>query len=175
MTPSSAGTGDLVIVSGATFDPASTVVFGDVEAEVQAITPTRIAAVVPADLDAFVDVVVHDDEGDTTGVMTDFEFTDPTPSVTGVVPPTGPKAGGQVVQITGTNLYQYTLKQPELAIKTLQAAIGNLPDNQDLGVLLGIAYEQTGDTANAKEAFQSVLDQNPENPAAQAGMARLGS
>jgi tetratricopeptide (TPR) repeat protein len=73
------------------------------------------------------------------------------------------------------NLYQYTLKQPELSIKTLQEAMSNLPDNQDLGVLLGIAYEQTGDTASAKQAFQSVLDQNPQNPAATAGMARIGS
>lgn len=73
------------------------------------------------------------------------------------------------------NLYQYTLDQKELGIKTLQEAIVNLPDNQDLGVLLGIAYEQTDDKVNAQAAFDAVLKLNPDNAAAQAGVARLAA
>ena len=73
------------------------------------------------------------------------------------------------------NLYQYTLNQKDLGIKTLQAALVNMPDNQDLGVLLGIANEQNGDKDAASAAFQQVLKLNPENAAAKAGVARLGA
>jgi Flp pilus assembly protein TadD len=73
------------------------------------------------------------------------------------------------------NLYQYTLNQKKLAIKTIQEARRNLPDNPDLGVLLGIAYEQIHDKTNARAAFKAVLGQNPANAAAQAGMKRLGA
>jgi tetratricopeptide (TPR) repeat protein len=71
------------------------------------------------------------------------------------------------------NLYQYTLDQKDLGITTLKDAIVNLPDNQDLGVLLGIAYEQNGDVDEALVTFETVLTQNPGNAAALAGVERL--
>jgi tetratricopeptide (TPR) repeat protein len=71
------------------------------------------------------------------------------------------------------NLYLYTLDKPDLAIKTYQDALKNLPGNQEIQVLLGIAYEQSGDTAQAKETFQAVLQQNPNNSGAQAGLKRV--
>jgi tetratricopeptide (TPR) repeat protein len=71
------------------------------------------------------------------------------------------------------NLYLYTLDQPDLAIKTYQDALKNLPGNQEVAVLLGIAYEQSGDKAKAKTAYQTVLESNPNNAGAQAGMKRV--
>lgn len=71
------------------------------------------------------------------------------------------------------NLYLYTLDQAEIAIKTYQEALRNIPDNQELQVLLGIAYEQSGDKASAKATYQAVLQQNPANAAAQAGLERV--
>jgi tetratricopeptide (TPR) repeat protein len=71
------------------------------------------------------------------------------------------------------NLYQYTLNQKDLGIKTIIEARRNLPDNPDLGVLLGIAYEQIADKDHARAAFQEVLSQNPANVAALAGLKRL--
>lgn len=71
------------------------------------------------------------------------------------------------------NLYLYTLDQKDLAVKTYQDALNSLPDNQDLQVLLGIAYEQSGNKEKAKETFQSVLNKNANNAAAAAGLKRV--
>jgi len=71
------------------------------------------------------------------------------------------------------NLYNYTLHQSALGIKTIQEARRNLPDDPDLGVLLGIAYEQTGNKATARAAYEAVLKKDPRNAAATAGMKRL--
>jgi Flp pilus assembly protein TadD len=71
------------------------------------------------------------------------------------------------------NLYLYTLNQKDLAIKTYQDALRNLPGNQDLEVLLGIAYEHAGDKAKARSTYQQVLGQNANNAAAQAGLKRV--
>ncbi len=82
-----------------------------------------------------------------------------------------PKAQNPYMNLA--NLYLFTLKQPDLAIKTYQEALKNIPNNQDLEVLLAIAYEQSGDKANAKTTYQLVLSQNPNNTAAQAGLKRV--
>lgn len=71
------------------------------------------------------------------------------------------------------NLYLYTLDKKDLAIEVYEDALRNSQDNQDLMVLLGIAYEQSGDKDNARETFQAVLDKNAQNAAAQAGLKRL--
>jgi tetratricopeptide (TPR) repeat protein len=73
------------------------------------------------------------------------------------------------------NLYIYTLNKKDLGIKTYQDALNNLADNQELEVLLGIAYEQSDDKANAVATFQKVLTQNPNNAAAAAGLKRVQS
>lgn len=71
------------------------------------------------------------------------------------------------------NLYLYTLNKKDLAIKTYQDGMANSPDNQDMQVLLGIAYEQAGDKDSARQTFQNVLDKNSQNTAAQAGLKRV--
>lgn len=83
-----------------------------------------------------------------------------------------PKSATAYVNLA--NLYQYTLDQKDLAIITLGEAQRNLPDNPDIGVLLGIAYEQSGQTDNARSAFDAVLAQDASNAAAQAGLTRIG-
>ena len=82
-------------------------------------------------------------------------------------------AGAITAHINLANLYNYTLNQKQLGITTLQTGLRSLPDNPDLGVLLGIAYEQNKDPGNARTAFDAVLKQDPANPAAHAGIARL--
>lgn len=82
-----------------------------------------------------------------------------------------PKAVNAYINLA--NLYLYTLNQKDLAVKTYQDALRNLPGNQDLQVLLGIAYEQSGDKDNARSTYQQVLGQNANNAAAQAGLKRV--
>lgn len=82
-----------------------------------------------------------------------------------------PKVANPYINLA--NLYLYTLNQKDLAIKTFQNALSNLPGNQDIQVLLGVAYEQSGDKANAKATFEQVLSQNPNNTSAQAGVKRV--
>jgi tetratricopeptide (TPR) repeat protein len=72
------------------------------------------------------------------------------------------------------NLYIYTLNKKDLGIKTYQEALKNLPDNVDVQVLLGIAYEQNDDKANARQWFEKVLAADPDNAAAAAGLKRVG-
>jgi tetratricopeptide (TPR) repeat protein len=71
------------------------------------------------------------------------------------------------------SLYLYTLDQPDKAIKTYQDALKNMPDNQEVQVLLGMAYEKSGEKTKAKETYQDVLEANPNNTAAQAGLKRV--
>jgi len=71
------------------------------------------------------------------------------------------------------NLYIYTLNKKDLGVKTFQQALQNLPGNQTIEVLLGVAYEQTGDKDSARQAYQTVLSADPSNVAAQAGIKRV--
>lgn len=72
-----------------------------------------------------------------------------------------------------SNLYMYTLNKKDLAIKTMEDAVRNSSENQDLRVLLGIAYERDGNKDRAREEFQKVIDMNSQNTAAQAGIKRV--
>lgn len=82
-----------------------------------------------------------------------------------------PKAASAYVNLA--NLFNYTLNQRTLGLKTVQTGLRNLPDNPDLGVLLGITYEQLHDRTHALAAFKAVLAKNPGNPAAAAGAKRV--
>lgn len=73
------------------------------------------------------------------------------------------------------HLYLYVLNKPEEAIAIYQKALEANPDNQDLRVLLGNAYEHKGDKEQAEEVFQQVLDKNPNNAGAKAGLERLAA
>lgn len=71
------------------------------------------------------------------------------------------------------NLYIYTLDKKDLGIKTYQDALKALPDNLELKILLGIAYEQNDDKSNAREQFEAVLASDSDNAAAAAGLKRV--
>lgn len=71
------------------------------------------------------------------------------------------------------NMYQYSLDKKDEAVKVYQEAISQNPDSADAYVLLGILYEGSGDKDGAKKNFQKVLDMQPENQAAKAGLDRL--
>lgn len=71
------------------------------------------------------------------------------------------------------HIYFYTLDKKDLAIQTYEDGLAHSPDNEDMQVLLGVAYEQSGDKDQARQTFQAVLDKNAQNQAAQAGMKRV--
>jgi tetratricopeptide (TPR) repeat protein len=73
------------------------------------------------------------------------------------------------------NLYTYTLREHALGVSTILQAQRALPTNPDLGVLLGIAYEESGNKVDARAAFEAVLKKTPTSVAAKAGMARVGT
>lgn len=82
-----------------------------------------------------------------------------------------PKAVNPYINLA--NVYSYTLNQRDLGIQTYQEALKNLPDNEEIEVLLGIAYEESGDIASARSTFEKVLSRNSSNKAAQAGLERI--
>lgn len=82
-----------------------------------------------------------------------------------------PKAVNPYINLA--NVYSYTLNQRDLGIQTYQEALKNLPNNEEIEVLLGIAYEESGDKATAKSTFENILSRNASNKAAQAGLERV--
>jgi tetratricopeptide (TPR) repeat protein len=72
------------------------------------------------------------------------------------------------------NLQIYVLQKTEDGIATYKKAIENLPGNNEMWVLLGLAYEQKGDYEKAKAAYQTVLAKDPNNSAAKSNLTRLG-
>lgn len=73
------------------------------------------------------------------------------------------------------NLQIYTLDKPNEGIETYQKALKALPDNEQVQVLLALAYERQGNTNEAKQIYQSVLEANPNNAAAKSNLDRLNS
>lgn len=71
------------------------------------------------------------------------------------------------------NLQLYTLNKPNDAIATYKKAVSHLPDNEQLQLLLALAYEQAGNTVSAKQTLQNILAKNPDNSAAKANLARI--
>lgn len=71
------------------------------------------------------------------------------------------------------NIQLYTQDKPDEAIATYQKGIKALPANDDLQMLLGIAYESRGDIDKAKQAFTVVIERSPDNTGAQANLDRL--
>lgn len=71
------------------------------------------------------------------------------------------------------NVQLYTLNKADDAIATYKSGLKALPNNEQLELLLGIAYEQSGDTARAKQTYQNILSRNGENVAAKANIERL--
>lgn len=71
------------------------------------------------------------------------------------------------------NVQLYTLKNPADAMTTYQKGLAALPDNSQLEFLLGIAYEQDGQTDKAQQTYEHILTYEPNNSGAKAGLIRV--
>jgi tetratricopeptide (TPR) repeat protein len=71
------------------------------------------------------------------------------------------------------NVQIYSQRKLDAGIITYEHGIDVMPDNAQLKILLGLAYEQKGKTAEAKAQYQDVLDSDPTNQAAKSNLARL--
>jgi tetratricopeptide (TPR) repeat protein len=71
------------------------------------------------------------------------------------------------------NVQLYDLSKPADAIATYKKALIALPNNTQIELLLGIAYEQAGDKTNAKQTYQNILSQDSGNVAAKERLAAL--
>lgn len=71
------------------------------------------------------------------------------------------------------NVQLYIQNKPTDAIATYQKGLKALPNNAQLQLLLGLAYEANGNTTKAKQTYQTILAHNPKNAAAKANLNRL--
>lgn len=71
------------------------------------------------------------------------------------------------------NIQLYSQKDADAAIKTYQKALTALPDNEQVLLSLGIAYEQKNDKTKAKQVYLSILAKDADNAAAKANLDRL--
>ena len=106
VSPSSGPTagGTVVTITGTGLTGTTGVKFGTVAAtSFTFVNDTTVTAVAPAHVAGAADVQVTDDEGVSPVVAGDvFTFVD-SPTVTGMIPVTGPITGGTTVTIAGTN------------------------------------------------------------------------
>ena len=73
------------------------------------------------------------------------------------------------------NLQIYTLNDANGGIATYKHAQEAMPDNLQIGVLLGLAYEKSGDRNSAISSYRAVLDADPGNVPAKSNLERLGA
>lgn len=71
------------------------------------------------------------------------------------------------------NIQLYTLDNSNDAIATYKKALKAMPNNNQISLLLGMAYEKAGKTTEAKQTFQDILSRNADDKAAKAGLDRL--
>jgi tetratricopeptide (TPR) repeat protein len=71
------------------------------------------------------------------------------------------------------NVQLYTLNKPTDAIATYQKGLAVLTNNGQLEFLLGVAYEQDGQTQLAQQTYEHILTYEPSNAGAKANLARL--
>lgn len=71
------------------------------------------------------------------------------------------------------NLQIYTLHEAADGIATYQQAIKKIGTTPQFELLLGLAYEQNSQTDRAKQTYQAILSQDPNNQAAKDNLARL--
>lgn len=71
------------------------------------------------------------------------------------------------------NVQLYSLDKADDAIATYKSGLKALPGNDQLELLLGIAFEQSGDVVRAKQTYQNILSRNKDNAAAKANLERL--
>ena len=109
VTPTSgpSGGGQLATIDGTNLAGATAVTFGGVAAAIQTNTDTQIDVTIPAGTPGSVDVVVATPGGSDT-LPSGYSYLDP-PTITSIIPSSGPLAGGQNVTINGANLTAATL------------------------------------------------------------------
>ena len=98
--------GDTVVISGTNLSGATSVLFGSAEATVTSNTNAQITVIAPAG-SSTVNVRVTTAGGTSdTSAADRYTYVDgtPAPTVTGLIPDSGPAAGGNTVVISGTNL-----------------------------------------------------------------------
>lgn len=71
------------------------------------------------------------------------------------------------------NVQLYRQNNPNAAIETYQKGLKELPDNTQLQLLLATAYKQADQTNKARELYKDILEREPDNKAAAAGLERL--
>ena len=71
------------------------------------------------------------------------------------------------------NVQLYILKNSDDAITTYKKALKALPNNDQIELLLGIAYENANKTTEAKQTYQDILARSPNNQAAKNNLDRL--
>lgn len=71
------------------------------------------------------------------------------------------------------NIQLYSQNNPDAAIETYKQALGSLPGDEQIELLLGLAYEHKGDKSSAKQTYEAILVRNPDNAAAKANLERL--
>jgi len=75
------------------------------------------------------------------------------------------------VNLANTQLY--SKKDNNAAITTYKNGLKALPDNEQLQLLLGIAYEQADRVNEARQTYEAILAKNADNTAAKANLERL--
>jgi tetratricopeptide (TPR) repeat protein len=73
------------------------------------------------------------------------------------------------------NMQIYNQHNTDSGISTYQKALKGLPGNNEIRLLLGLAYEQKGDKAAAVQQYQTILQSDANNAAAAANLKRLQS
>lgn len=71
------------------------------------------------------------------------------------------------------NVQLYTKDAPQDAINTYKNGLKELPENDQIELLLAIAYEQASDTQNAVATYKRILARDSDNKAAQANLDRI--
>lgn len=71
------------------------------------------------------------------------------------------------------NVQLYNKDDSGAAIQVYKDGLRALPDNEQLLLLLGIAYEQANQVSQAKQTYQTILNKNADNAAAKANLDRL--
>jgi hypothetical protein len=99
--------GDAVTISGANFEPDDVITFNGVLAtSIVFVNAGSMTCVTPPN-PAILCIVQVVDEGNVVGGASLFTYTTvvlATPTLTGVLPPSGPTLGGTLMRLTGTNL-----------------------------------------------------------------------
>jgi len=71
------------------------------------------------------------------------------------------------------NIQLYSQNDSNGAINTYKKALKAMPNNNQVSLLLGIAYEKAGKTTEAKQTYQDILSRDANDKAAKAGLNRL--